>query len=70
MPYLDWGKFDLAGAIDYFAKDDLALFIVGHSYCGQALWLSPNHHKVTAMHCFGTGASWHGYMRLKERIKV
>jgi len=37
MPYLDWGKFDLAGAIDYFAKDDLALFIVGHSYCGQAL---------------------------------
>ncbi|ATZ62699.1 alpha/beta fold hydrolase [Acinetobacter bereziniae] len=70
MSYLDWGKLDLAGAIDYFFEDDTALFLVGHSYGGQALGLTPNHDKVTAMYCFGTGAGWHGYMPLKEKLKV
>ncbi|RKG40096.1 alpha/beta hydrolase family protein [Acinetobacter rongchengensis] len=70
MSYLDWGKFDLTAAIDYLAQDDLPLFLVGHSYGGQALGLTTNHHKVTAMYCFGTGAGWHGYMPLKEKIKV
>lgn len=70
MSYLDWGKLDLAGAIDYFADEQLPLFVVGHSYGGQALGLTPNHAKVTAMYCFGTGAGWHGYMPLKERLKV
>ena len=70
MSYLDWGKLDLAGAIDYFSDESLLLFLVGHSYGGQALGLTPNHHKVTAMYCFGTGAGWHGYMPLKEKIKV
>lgn len=70
MSYLDWGKLDLAGAIDYFADEQLPLFVVGHSYGGQALGLTPNHTKVTAMYCFGTGAGWHGYMPLKERLKV
>ncbi|NNP71530.1 alpha/beta hydrolase [Acinetobacter defluvii] len=70
MSYLDWGKLDLAGAIDYFADEQLPLFVVGHSYGGQALGLTHNHAKVTAMYCFGTGAGWHGYMPLKERLKV
>ena len=70
MSYLDWGTLDLAGAIDYLAQDQIPLFMVGHSYGGQALGLAPNHHKVTAMYCFGTGAGWHGYMPLKEKIKV
>ncbi|MFW1859755.1 alpha/beta fold hydrolase [Acinetobacter defluvii] len=70
MSYLDWGKLDLAGAIDYFADEQRPLFVVGHSYGGQALGLTPNHAKVTAMYCFGTGAGWHGYMPLKERLKV
>lgn len=70
MSYLDWGKLDLAAAIDYLAQDDLSLFLVGHSYGGQALGLTSNHHKVAAMYCFGTGAGWHGYMPFKEKIKV
>lgn len=70
MSYLDWGKLDLAGAIDYLSDEKKPLFVVGHSYGGQALGLTPNHAKVTAMYCFGTGAGWHGYMPLKERLKV
>ena len=70
MSYLDWGKLDLTAAIDYLAQDDVSLFVVGHSYGGQALGLTANHHKVTAMYCFGTGAGWHGYMPFKEKIKV
>lgn len=44
--------------------------MVGHSYGGQALGLAPNHAKVTAMYCFGTGTGWHGYMPFKEKMKV
>lgn len=70
MSYLDWGELDLAGAIEFHFNASLPLFIVGHSYGGQALGLAPNHHKVTAMYCFGTGAGWAGYMPLKEKFKV
>lgn len=48
----------------------MPLFLVGHSYGGQALGLMQNHHKVTAMYYFGTSAGWHGYMPFKEKIKV
>ncbi|WP_445346034.1 alpha/beta hydrolase family protein [Acinetobacter bohemicus] len=70
MSYLDWGTLDLAAAIDFLAQDQIPLFMVGHSYGGQALGLAPNHAKVTAMYCFGTGAGWHGYMPFKEKMKV
>lgn len=70
MSYLDWGSLDLAGAIDHHYQDGLALFIVAHSYGGQALGLTSNHNKVTAMYCFGTGAGWSGYMPFKEKFKV
>ena len=70
MSYLDWGQLDLAGAIDYVKQDQLPIFLVGHSYGGQALGLLPNHDLVKAMYCFGTGAGWHGYMPLGEKIKV
>ena len=70
MSYLDWGKYDLAGAIDYLNQFNLPIFMVGHSYGGQALGLTPNHQLIKAMYCFGTGAGWHGYMPLSERIKV
>lgn len=70
MSYLDWGQKDLAAAIDYLAQNNLPILMVGHSYGGQALGLIPNHHKVTAMYCFGTGAGWHGYMPIKEKFKV
>ena len=72
VSYLDWGTLDLAAAIDLQSDQHMPVFLVGHSYGGQALGLAPNHHKVTAMYCFGTGAGagWAGYMPLKEGIKV
>jgi len=70
MSYLDWGQYDLAGAIEYLLKEPLPLFMVGHSYGGHALGLLPNHEKLLACYTFGTGAGWHGYMPLKERFKV
>lgn len=70
MSYLDWGALDLTGAIEYLYQPELPLFIVGHSYGGQALGLTRNHDKVSAMYCFGTGAGWAGYMPLKEKFKV
>lgn len=70
MSYLDWGKLDLAGAIEYLSKEPLPLFMVGHSYGGHALGLLPNHDKLLACYTFGTGAGWHGYMPLKERFKI
>lgn len=70
MSYLDWGHYDLTAAIQYFSKDQRDLYLLGHSYGGQALGLSPLHTKVKAMYCFGTGAGWHGYMPLKDRINV
>lgn len=70
MSYLDWGQFDLTAAIDYLTQFNLPIYMVGHSYGGQALGLSPNHDQIRMMYCFGTGAGWHGYMPLKTRIKV
>lgn len=70
MSYLDWGRHDLSSAIDVLAKDGLPIYMIGHSYGGQALGLTRNHHLVKAMQCYGTGAGWHGYMPLKEKIKV
>ncbi|MGE8652239.1 MAG: alpha/beta fold hydrolase [Acinetobacter gandensis] len=70
MSYLDWGKFDLSGAIEFVQHAGLKTFVVGHSYGGQALGLTSNHQRVSAMYCFGTGAGWHGYMPFKEKMKV
>ena len=71
MSYIDWGRYDLSGAIAYLkAESKLPLFMVGHSYGGQALGLCSNHAQVRAMFCFGTGAGWAGYMPAKEQFKV
>ena len=70
MSYLDWGQYDLSAAIDYLSKTGLDIYMIGHSYGGQALGLSKYHDRIEAMYCFGTGAGWHGYMPLTERIKV
>ncbi len=70
MSYLDWGRYDLSGAIQFAQQTGLKTFVVGHSYGGQALGLTSNHDQVTAMYCFGTGAGWHGYMPFREKMKV
>ena len=70
MDYLDWGRLDLAAAVEHMASGELPLFLVGHSYGGQALGLLPNHQKVSGLYTFGTGAGWHGWMPPLERVRV
>ena len=70
MDLLDWGRQDLAAAVDAMAGSDVPLFLVGHSYGGHAFGLLPNHRHVAGFYVFGTGAGWHGWMPLGERLKV
>jgi predicted alpha/beta hydrolase len=70
MSYLDWGFRDLAAAVEYMDDGRAPLFWVGHSFGGHALGLLPNHHKITAAYCFGTGAGWTGWMPRLEAFKV
>lgn len=70
MNYLDWGHLDLAGAVEYLAKKDLPILMIGHSYGGQALGMLPNSNKITACYTVGTGVGWAGYMPFAERMKV
>ena len=70
MDCLDWGRQDLAAAVDAAAHDDAPLYVVGHCYGGVAFGLLPNHQKVTGFYVFGAGTSWHGWMRPKERLRA
>jgi predicted alpha/beta hydrolase len=70
MDYFDWGRLDLAAAVDTMARPHVPLYIVGHSFGGHAFGMLPNHESVAAFYTFGTGAGWHGWMLPLERIKV
>jgi predicted alpha/beta hydrolase len=70
MDYLDWAYQDLAAAVQYMARPDAPLFMVGHSFGGHAFGLLPNHHKVARFYTFATGAGWHGWMPPLERARV
>ena len=70
MDYLDWGRQDLAAAVDAMSESHLPLYVVGHSYGGHAFGLLPNHHKVDGLYTFATGAGWHGWMPFAERMRV
>ena len=70
MSFFDWGRLDLAAAVELMSPGRLPLFVVGHSYGGHALGMLPNHHHVRACYSFGTGAGWHGWMAPAERLRV
>lgn len=70
MDLLDWGRLDLAAAVEVMASDDVPLYVIGHSYGGHAFGLLPNHRRVAGFYVFGTGAGWHGYMPPAERLRV
>jgi predicted alpha/beta hydrolase len=70
MNYVDWGRLDLAAAVDAMSDLDVPLYMVAHSYGGHAFGFLPNHEKVAGFYTFGTGAGWHGWMPPLERIKV
>lgn len=70
VDYLDWAKQDLAAVIDEAKKSGLPVFLVGHSYGGQALGLLPNIDLIAGAYVFGAGAGWSGWMPPLERLKV
>lgn len=70
MDLLDWARQDLAAAVSAMADDVTPTFVVGHSFGGHAFGLLTDHSKVTGFYVFGTGAGWHGYMPLGERLRV
>lgn len=70
MRYLDWAHLDLSEAVEVLHDPKLPLFCVGHSFGGHAFGLLPNHQKVDGFYTFGTGAGWHGWMPLAERLRV
>lgn len=70
MNLLDWARLDLAVAVEAMTNDSVPLYVLGHSYGGHAFGLLPNHAKVAGFYVFGTGAGWHGYMPLSERLRV
>lgn len=70
MNFLDWGRLDLAAAVDAMSSPDVPLYIVGHSHGGHAFGMLPNQDKVAGFYTFGTGAGWHGWMPPLERVKV
>jgi predicted alpha/beta hydrolase len=73
MDYLDWGRLDLAAAVEHLhatREDSLPMFGIGHSYGGHALGLLPNSDKLSGFYTFATGAGWHGWMPRMERLRV
>lgn len=71
MDYLDWARLDLAAAVDHVARlGSEPLWMVGHSYGGHAFGLLPNWQRVAGFVTFATGAGWHGWMPVAERLRV
>lgn len=70
MQYTDWGRLDLAAAVDALGDEQLPLYWVGHSFGGHALGMLPNHQQVTAAYALGAGAGWHGWMPWYESLRV
>ncbi len=74
MDLRDWGRLDLAAVIDdaaaRAAETHTPVYLVGHSFGGHALAMTPNHSRVHAGFIYGMGAGWHGWMTARERLKV
>lgn len=70
MDYGDWGRLDLAAAVESVRGSGNPLYVIGHSYGGHAFGFLPNHAHVHAFYTFGTGAGWHGWMPARERVRV
>ncbi|MEZ5581780.1 MAG: hypothetical protein R3F37_02450 [Candidatus Competibacteraceae bacterium] len=71
MDYLDWARQDLAAAVELMADE-----------CGLCTWLgiltaamlsglpAEPSQGVQALYTFATGAGWHGWMPVAERVRV
>lgn len=74
MDIRDWGQLDLAAVIEFAAdvadRKDIPLYLVAHSFGGQAFGMCSNHQRVRACFTYGTGAGWHGWMPALEQLRV
>ena len=70
MDYFDWGRLDLAAAVNRMADPARPLFVIGHSYAGHAFGVLPAPWRIAGFFTFGTGAGWHGWMPRLEQLKV
>lgn len=71
MDYFDWGRLDLAAAVDAMHdRRGRPLYVVGHSYAGHGFGMLPRPDRVAAFFTLGSGAGWHGWMPPLERIRV
>jgi predicted alpha/beta hydrolase len=70
MDYLDWGRLDLAAAVEAMHEPHMPLYLIGHSFGGHALGLLPRPESVDGAWTFATGAGWHGWMPPLERLRV
>lgn len=68
--YTDWGRLDLAAAVDAMSDGNTPLYMVGHSFGGHAFGLLPNHACVERFYVYGVGAGWHGWMPRLEGLRV
>lgn len=66
---MDWVA-DLAAGVEHMGDGKVPLYMVGHSLGGHLFGLLPNHHKVSGLYTFATGAGWHGHMSTGERLKA
>jgi predicted alpha/beta hydrolase len=70
MPdYADWGRLDLAAALDHAAARGRT-WLVGHSYGGHAIGMLPRPELLQGAYVYACGAGWHGYMPKWEQRKV
>lgn len=70
MSSLDWGRLDLAAAVELLRQEPWPLYWVGHSFGGYAIGLLPNHQAISACYNLGSGTGWSGWMSKVEALKV
>jgi predicted alpha/beta hydrolase len=70
VDYRDWAERDLAALVAAVPSDGPPLFVVGHSFGGQAFGLLPDTSRIAGLYTFATGAGWHGWMPWPERWRV
>lgn len=70
VDYRDWAELDLAALVDAVPADGTPVFVVGHSFGGQAYGLLPDTSRLAGLYTFATGAGWHGWMPWPERWRV
>jgi predicted alpha/beta hydrolase len=70
MDYRDWGALDLAAVVAGAARAGGPVPLVGHSFGGLAVGLLPDPGQVSAVHTFGSGSGWTGWMPRLERLRV